>query len=306
MKQMNKLVLSTLALAVTSGAHAANSFDEAMKNATTSGQLRFGYVSVSPDVAGAADTSGAAVGGYIKLETAEWNRLQFAIAPYFSEKVDSLSGDAATNELDISMFDANGDSYAYLGEAYVNYTFNNGSVRLGRQQLDNPFINTDDIRMSPNTFNALWANVEISKNLSVEAGSVKSWAGIDSGDDKDTFKRASNDGVTAIGATFKMKDHHTFQGWYYNFDQNYSLMYLDAQYANGAFEAGLQYADFSEDNASGIDGNAWGISAAYSMGDLSLSIAMNEASNDPGKAVDLGLGGGNFFASMDENVIARP
>ena len=72
--------------------NAAESFNEAIKNATTSGQFRLGYIAVDPDVAGANTTNAMAFGGIIKFETEKWKRMQFAIAPYFSERIKTYSG----------------------------------------------------------------------------------------------------------------------------------------------------------------------------------------------------------------------
>lgn len=283
-------------------ANAAESFNEAIKNATTSGQFRLGYIAVNPDVAGSNSTSGAAIGGQIKLETEKWKRMQFAIASYFSEKIEALSGDSATNKLNSDFLDASGNSYVYLGEAYINYAFNSGSVRAGRQKLDNPFINTDDIRMHPNTFSAIWLNMTLSENLTLDAGKVTQMAGFDAGS-PDGFIRISNEGVSALGLGYKMKEHHTFQGWYYDFDDQYSQYYLDAAYENGNFSAGLQYSKYNEEKASGTAGNIFGVTASYVMGPLTLGVSINQGSNDTGKSAALGLGGGNYFASMDEMTV---
>lgn len=284
--------------------HAATSFEESMKDIKTSGLLRAAYISVDPDVAGNSSTSAAAVAGQIKIETGTWNGLQFGIAPYFVEKIEALSGDEAQGKLDGDFFDSNKDSFAYLGEAYANYSRGDGNLRIGRQLLDNPFINTDDIRMHPNTFDAVWATYKFSETLNIEAGKVKRWAGLDSGGSQDKFKNASNDGVLAVGATYAMKPHHTFQAWYYDFDKSYSQLYFDADYINGNFEAALQYSDYSEDNASNNDGTMYGLKAAYTLDKFTFSLALNEASNDTGKSLSAGLGGGNFFTSMDQTTIA--
>lgn len=302
---MKKLLTTSLVIAgLSSAAHAA-SFDDAIKNANTSGQFRFGYVSNTPDTAGAKTETGAAIGGEIKFETKEWNRLQFAVAPYFSEKIDSLTGDTAA-EINGDYFDSNNESFAYVGEAYVNYAFNTGSVRYGRQKLDNPFINTDEFRMFSNTFNALWLNMNLSKSLTLEAGQVSSWAGLDSAtatSGQDKFKRASNDGVSALGLNYKHSDDLSAQAWYYNFDKNYSLLYADATYAMGDLELGVQMGSYSESDASGIDGSVLGVSVTYTTGAFTLGAVMNSGSNDDGKYATLGLGGGNYYAAMDESTI---
>ena len=294
-------VIACASCTVLSTVYAANNFDESIKNATTSGQFRFGYITVDPDVAGAKSTTGAAFGGHIKFETEKWHATQFAIAPYFSERLSILSGDSSKNELNGEFFDANNQSFAYLGEAYVNYAFTNGTIRFGRQQLDNPFINTDDSRMHPNTFSAAWFNMNLTDRLVLDAGVVTEMAGFDSG--VNTFTKASNNGVTALGVTYQMKAHHTFQGWYYNFDGQYSQYYLDAAYQNGPFNAGMQYSSYNEVNNSNIAGSVWGIKANYTISSITLGLALNGSTNGIGKSQSLGLGEGNYFSSMDESKI---
>ena len=46
--------------------------------------------------------------------------------------------------------DANGnhDSFSVLGEAYIQAEFSNTTLKLGRQELETPFVNTDDNRLA--------------------------------------------------------------------------------------------------------------------------------------------------------------
>ena len=300
---MKKLFTTLLLVAgVATNVQAKDSLASSMQNASISGQFRAAYISVSPD--GATDTKATALGGEIKLETAPWINWQFAITPYFSEKVDFLSGDADDGELNTDFFEGNGDSFAYLGEAYAQYNFASGAVRVGRQQLDNPFINTDDIRMFPNTFAAAWVTLELSKAMNLEVGKVNTWAGFDSGDDQGDFKEVGDDGAVAIGVTYAFSETLNMQAWSYDFDGAYSIFYVDGSYATGDWGFATQYASFDEDNGSGVDGSVIGFLASYSTGPWTFSAALNTASNDDGKGVDNGLGGGNFFTSMDEMTIA--
>ena len=303
---MNKLVIISLLIVWLSATAHATSFDDAFRNATTTGQLRFGYISSAPDVTPAAKTTtGAALGGEIKFETAKWNNIQFAVAPYFVEKLDALSGDASNSELNTDFFNAKGKAFAYVGEAYVNYDFAKGSLRLGRQKLDNPFINTDDIRMFSNTFNAVWLNMNLSKSLTLETGIVGSWAGFDS--TQDIFSKASNEGVTALGVNYKQSDAFSTQAWYYNFDKEYSLLYADVTYTTGGLEVGAQMANYSEAKSTSTknaDGSVIGVSVSYAVGSFTLGAVINSGANAAGKSADLGLGGGNFYAAMDETTIA--
>jgi hypothetical protein len=86
MNKCKKLALLLCASGSAGLVHAEN-FDNAFNNATTTGQLRVAYISVKPDIAGSKTTTGAAVGGEIKIETDKWNNLQFAIAPILLKKL---------------------------------------------------------------------------------------------------------------------------------------------------------------------------------------------------------------------------
>ncbi|MGD8926854.1 MAG: porin [Thioalkalispiraceae bacterium] len=299
------LALALLGTTPVANAADADSFEDAMRGINTSGQFRFGYIHQDPDVAGSPTTSAGAIGGQIKLETRQWRGVRLGLAPYFSEKIAALSGDEAAGELNGDFFDDNGDSYAYLGEAYLDYSWSNGSLRWGRQQLDTPFINTDAIRILPHTYEAAWFWYQPLSNLSLQGGRATKWAGFASGGDPGKFKDVGGDGAIALGATYKMKAHHTFQGWYYDFDNAFSLLYADAIYNNGHLEGGVQYADFNEKNGSGTDGSAWGLKLGYDFDVVKLGAAYNKTSNDPGKSASVGLCGcGSFFTSLDEINIA--
>jgi len=302
---MNKLVTASQLILGLATTVQATSFDDAFKNAKTSGQFRFGYISSAPDVAGLKTTYATAFGGELKFETAQWNNIQFAVAPYFVEKLDALTGDANNGELNTDFFNSKGKAFAYIGEAYINYDFTKGGLRLGRQKLDNPFINTDDIRMFSNTFNAVWLNMNLSNSLTLQTGLVSSWAGFDSTQDR--FSKASNDGVTALGVNYKQSNALSTQAWYYNFDKEYSLLYADVTYTTGGFELGAQVANYTEAKSTGTknaDGSVIGMSVSYSTGPFTFAAVMNSGANATGRSADLGLGGGGFYAAMDETTIA--
>ena len=281
----------------------AKDFGAALKNTSVSGLVRAGYINVNPDVAGNKSTSATAIGVQLKLETGIWHGLQVGVAPYVVEKISGLSGDESDNELNGDFFDKTNDSYTYIGEAYINYSRGAGSLRIGRQLLDNPFINTDDIRAHPNTFDAVWLNYRFSDALKIEAGKVKRWAGFDSGASQEKFKKASNDGVVAVGASYQLNQNQAYQAWYYDFDKSHQQVYFDMSYTRGDLEAGFQYSNFNESSNSSVDGAVYGVRVAYTMDKLSLNAAINEVSNGSGQSVSNGLGGGNFFTSMDELTI---
>ena len=296
--------LATLCLFTTPLVADVGSLDAAFSQSTYSGHLRFGYISSDADVPATNSTTASAVGGFIKFETAKWNDLQFSLAPYFSEKIGSLSGDESTGKLNADFFDSNLNSFAYLGELYTQYNWKDGQLRYGRQLIETPFINGDDLRMLLHSYEATWVNHTVSDNLKLQGGVVTRWAGLGHGASQDTFEEASNEGVTVLGITYQMNTQHSLQIWQYDFDKNYSLTYFDAAYVKGNFEAGAQYGNFREYNNSNVDGSFYGLLAQYNFEPVTIIVAYNKASNDAGKSVSAGLGVGNFYTTMDDSFIA--
>jgi hypothetical protein len=71
----------------------------------------------------------------------------------------------------------------------------------------------------------------------------------------------------------------------------------------GNLEFGAQLGNYSETDSSGIDGSVLGVAITYSTDKFTLGAVMNSGSNDDGKTPSLGLGGGNYYAAMDESTI---
>lgn len=302
---MKKIVVMSMAAVV---ALSATSIDEALAAGKASGQIRGAYTSIENDAGG--NSYGTALGGILKYETADWNGLKAGVAAYVSQKFHAASGDADKNELNSELFDIDGKSYAYVGEAYLDYTMDNFNLRVGRQQIDTPFADTDDIRMHPNTFEAAIATYSAIEGTTLVGGYVTRWAGYDSEGtvSKDKFKKLGGDesnGVAVVGIVNESVENLALQGWYYNIDEVSDAIYADATYAipfseTMGVELSGQYGHFSEEKASGMDGSVYGISAAFNVSALTLGAAYNKTSNDNGKSVSNGFGGGPYMTSMEE------
>ncbi|MDD2781822.1 OprD family outer membrane porin, partial [Sulfuricurvum sp.] len=289
----------------------ASSIDEAFVTGKVSGQIRAAYSSIKYDAAG--NDYGTSLGGIMKYQTADWYGVKLGIAAYVSQKIHVASGDADKNELNNDLFDINGKSYVYIGEAYLDYTMGDLNLKVGRQLLDTPFADTDDIRMHPNTFEAAIATYTGFEGTTLVGGYVTRWAGYDSEDtvSKDKYKKLSGDqknGVAVVGILNESIDNLALQGWYYNIDDLSNAIYADATYRVPfseimALELSTQYANFSEEKASGVDGKVYGFGVVFNIAALTLGAAYNKASNDDGKAVSNGFGGGPYMTSMEEMTI---
>lgn len=298
-------VMSMAAVAALSG----SGIDEAFVAGKASGQIRAAYVSQDNAVDG--DTYGTSFGGVLKYETADWNGVKLGVGAYISQKLHFASGDE--DKINTDLFDMDGKSYAYVGEAYVDYTLGDLNLKVGRQQLDTPFADTDDIRMHPNTFEALIATYSGIEGTTLVGGFVTRWAGYDSEGtlSKEKFKKLGGDnsnGVAVVGIVNESIENLALQAWYYNIDEVADAIYADATYAipfseTMGVELSAQAANFNEEKASGMDGKVYGIGAAFNAGPLTLGAAYNKASNDSGKSVSNGFGGGPYLTSMEEMTI---
>ena len=301
---MNKIVAMSLSAAVALNAADINNMFAAGK---AEGQIRAAYV--NQDNAVDTDTYGASIGGVLKYETAGWNGVKLGVAAYISQKLSFATGDDERSSGDL--FAEESTSYVYAGEAYIDYSTDNFNLRIGRQLIDTPLADTDNIRMHPNTFEAAIASYSGIEGMTLVGGYVTRWAGYDSGNDISKFKKLAgedSDGAAVAGIVHEGIENLTVQGWYYSIDRLADAFYADATYAfplgkSIGMELAGQFASFDEKNNSGLDGNVYGVGLYLNFGMLTVSAAYNKASNGDGKSVSNGFGGGPYVTSMEEMTI---
>ena len=299
---MKKIIVISLAAFV---ALNAASIDEAFVDGKVSGQIRAAYVSQNNKVD--TDTYGTSIGGILKYETTAWNDITLGVGAYVSQKLNFATGDFDEGKANSDLFGEDTKSYAYIGEGYIDYSANDIAVRVGRQLIDTPFADTDNIRMHPNTFEAAIATYKGINETMFMGGYITKWAGYDSENDISKFKKVAPDsnGVAVVGIINEGIENLELKGWYYSFDKLTNILYTDASYTipfdetNGLELLG-QWMKFTEKNNSGVDGNAYGIGANITIGMLTLGTAYNEASNDAGKFVISGLGNGPYLVDTEE------
>ncbi|MGA9045647.1 OprD family outer membrane porin [Sulfuricurvum sp.] len=292
----------------------ANEMDVAFAAGKTGGNIRTVYV--NQNNASAIDTDTTAIGGILKYETAAGKDLKLGIGAYVSQKIGFASGRG--DHLNYDLLSVENGSFAYIGEAYMDYTASDVTLRVGRQSIDTPFADTDDIRMVPNSFEAGMAIYSGIEKTTLVGGYIKRWAGYDSGDDISAFKKLDADyetgatgeskGAFVLGMMNESIENLALQGWFYSVDQVADLYYADGTYVipfseRAELEVSAQYARFDEKADSGIDGNVYGVSARFNAGAVSVGAAYNRGNNGEGKATTNGFGGGPYMTSMEEMTI---
>jgi hypothetical protein len=306
--RIGKLLSFAAVAALTSSSLSADTLADAFKEGSVSGELRAGYVSQKSD--DNIKTQNMALGGNLGFETKAINGISAGVKFYTSQRLQGKDTNATTG-----LFDSNDESYSILGEAYVNVAYENTNLKAGRQKLDTPYANDDDIRMIPNLFEAyVLSNTDL-PNTTLLGAYVTKWSGVDAGTPEEfvdlgssVYSDPSANGTVMFAAIYSGIENSEISLWYYDVDRLTKITHFEASTEIAfnddiALELGAQYAKFSESNNTGVDGTMYGLSAELSINDLSLFAAYNSSANDNGKSVTNGFGGGPFFTSMDETTI---
>ena len=312
---MNKILLSALAssMLVAGGdiapeepkaepAPANNSLGGAFSNGKVSGQIRAGYLYADPELEGHPSPYATALGGQLKFETAQWYGLDIGAAFYTSHAINALSGDKSEGRFNDQLSSEAGQ-YDLLAEVYLDYNYERFKIRGGRQLIDTPYADSDDIRMTPNTFEGIVATYAYN-GFNFIAAYLTRWQGPDARVYEFVDLLEDGGGVAMLAATYEKED---LEGglWYYHADKTANILYgvvADTyKLEDGLSLKGyLQIGDQSEIGNSGIDGTIYGAMVEMEYGGLTASFAYDRLRVDENKEYFGGFGGGVGFVNMFE------
>ena len=145
------------------------------RDGKVSGQLRALYSGY--DYSGAQNQYATAMGAQIKYELAEFHGFHAAVEFSSSHDIGFATGEGVGHNAEISSTEG---SYTELSQAYINYKNGGVNLRAGRQLIDTPLADSDDMRIIANTFEAYTASYELPK-FSFMAGKIIKWQGHDAG-----------------------------------------------------------------------------------------------------------------------------
>ncbi len=288
-------------------------FKKMFQEGKVSGNLR--SISSLFDNKLSADTYATAVGGELKYELAEFHGFNAGVAFRTTYDINFLSGQADNKNEDLS--GAKGDT-TRLSEAYITYKNKEFNLRFGRQIIDTPLADSDDIRMIPNTFEAYMASYEMN-NFSFMVAHLSNWQGYDAGLDNEWVKMGEN-GVNFVGVTYSDKVFD-IDLWYYNIsnasqedinngvvENGNNSFYTDI---SGHFDMNkdvflhlaVQYLKQSELDGSGVEANIYGTMTQVVMKNINFGLAYNFATREKEKRSFSGFGGGALYTSMDTMIL---
>jgi hypothetical protein len=256
-----------------------------------SGDLRLGY-QYGKDTAGSGNE--VAAGGFLHYESGEY--MGVSAGGTLSATYGDKSGDGGYFIHGVS------NNIVVLSEAYLRYKDENSEFKIGRQAIDTPFANSDDIGMIKNHFGgAIFSNKSI-KDTTITAGFIRSMS-TGSGDEQNRFEKLDN-GVFLAGVEYGGIENLTLQSWHYDDFKNIGSTYIDGAYeaSLGVFDAelGVQYAHQDIDK---MKNNIYG--AMLSLENKSTGLGIMGAYNKTdGASSDNLYGGGPFFTNVEHTTIA--
>ncbi len=292
--------MSLITLLFSSVALEASSLEEAFKNAKVDGYIRGAYQ--SHNIKDNKTYTDGAIGGKLHIETAPISNINAGASFYTSNRVNS-----SDNRGLVPFRGEDKSSYSILGEAYLKGELGNNSLlKIGRQEIDTPFAQTDDIGVVPNTFEgAVFTNRDI-EDTTIFLAQIQKMAGVDA-ETVDSFTKINkNRGMQSLGVVYKGFKDLSISGWYYNLDRAEisSISYLEAIYENSynnlSYGFGVQYANeiYKEDKNSNIYGVT--LSGGVDSIGLTLSSAYTKVN---GNRANSGFGGGPFFSNSEYLII---
>jgi len=313
--QMNKILLSTLAASMLAAggditpeeskvelSPADNTFADAFKNGKVSGQIRAGYLYADPELEGHPSPYATALGGQLKFETGQWYGLDIGAAFYTSHAINALSGDKSEGRFN-NQLSSDAGHYDLLAEAYLDYNYEHFKIRGGRQLIDTPYADSDDIRMTPNTFEGVVATYAYN-DFNFIAAYLTKWQGPDAGLYEFVDLLEDGAGVAMLAATYEKEDLEAAL-WYYHADKTADLFYgvaTDTYRVNEELilRGSLQIGEQREIDNSGIDGTIYGAMAEMEYAGLTVSFAYDRLRVVENKEYFGGFGGGVGFVNMFE------
>lgn len=281
----------------------------------TRGQLRAGYITFSEN--GTSRTSGYALGGHYHFNTKRWNGLMIGAEAY---TVLNLGINQNALKVNPDFFDEDGNSFILLSQAYLDGKWGNTQIRLGRQALDTPHADGDDIRMMPNYFEAYTVTNTDIDDLTLTAGMIDKMAGWENGINSPHFVDAGDtlgvnddiDGIYYASAVYEGIKDLSLSLWYYRYSDIADVVYAEAGYSytlpkNTILTFGLQYDGSRQTGAALLgkqDADTYGISLEAEFADLGVTVlaAYNQDNGETG-ATGLSLGGGPFYTSMEDQTL---
>lgn len=245
-----------------------------------------------------------ALGGKLHIDTKAFYGINAAASLYTTNALGKQEGNG------IPFFDADNHSYTILGEAYLKGKWENTTLTVGRQEIDTPFADTDNIGMIPNTFEAAMLVSQITEDTTMTLGHLHKMAGVDAPNPSEFTRINDDQGVQLLGVSYEGISNLVLSAWDYRLNryETDNIAYFEANYENKyndfTYGVNLQYALQNAQIPGADNADIYGIDASVGFENtgLALGVAYNKSE---GNAADNGFGGGPFFTSSEHLTLAE-
>jgi len=277
-----------------------DSFRSMFTDGKVSGQVRTMYAGYQQNESTEPNTYATAAGGILKYELAALKGFNAGVAVYISQDLGFATGEGIHHNSELS---SSQGSYVDLSEVYVNYKYEDFNFRGGRQVLDTPLADSDDIRMIQNTFEAYVASYNY-KGIEFMGGTIQSWQGVDAG--LDGWVSVATKGTNFAGLSYS--DRVEFNLWFYNITDFTNALYVDIGLEQELSEdlllhLGAQYLSETQLATSGVAADIYGGLVELVFHDVGLNLSFNHSLKKEFKQSFSGTGGGSMYTSMDTMII---
>jgi hypothetical protein len=299
MMRMRIIIICFIICSANSLSLQAGTLEAAFKNAKVDGYLRGGYQyhNLKNDQIHIDD----AIGGKLHIETAAISGISGGVSFYSSNSINHDDNSGL-----VPFRGADDKSYSILGEAYLKANFGNTMIKIGRQEIETPFAQLDDIGMIPNTFEAaILVNKDI-KDTTIFLGQIQKMAGVDA-EVVDQFTNINdNNNMQAIGINYEGIKDISLSGWYYRLKDAEidNIAYLEASYegSSNGFGYGLDVQYAKQTYNIGKTANIFGAAVSATLEKIGLTLA-TAYTKVKGNAATSGFGGGPFFTNSEYLII---
>ena len=267
-------------------------------------KIRLGYLNIDTEANNTStlESIGALIN--IGVATNPINGLSLAVRGYYMFNIGSNDYYERT-----PFSDTNGTDFILIGEAFLKYQAKRTIFKYGRQIINTPYMNQNDIGMIPNLYNgALLVNKDI-RNTTIAIAYIDQHAGlnatqIDNFNSLVVDSNQSSGTGTVFGVLFNGVVNTKMQLWYYLMDRYAELLYFDAIVDLRNFTLGFQQSTQSDKNfrdTNGADGSIFGFYVDYHNNIYKIKSAFNSVS---GNGVMQGYGKSPFFTTLTYQSIA--
>lgn len=322
MKKNISIALATAGLLTSMNLSAADSLETWITDGKVSGNVRYYFIETHKDKSNGSSVSNHshAIGGHISYETAQWNGLS-AGATFMTTNGFFLPDNVDTSTLrrdDGVRKDGSPnsrraeDSFSVLGEAYVNYKYEDLELLYGRKVIKTPLIHAKDVRMIPSAVSGAFAEYSIDAQNTIEVSYLTDFKQRTSNKFVNIVSHALGDQTKEITgsrsgdlmfADYRLKtDNLEFKIYDYYAEDFFNSVYTDAKYSGKIsnewgysiagqyiYQESVGEADENLDKAGSATGgkqisaNAYALKASLKYKEASFGVAYSKVQRDRNK-----------------------